>query len=72
MLQTASLKAAAEQEMKAVTQAINQSANSNQNGGASAGDKTATLRLRLERAIAVMQEGLVERDTEARYCLAVD
>jgi hypothetical protein len=66
MLQTANLKAAAEREMKAVNEAINQQTRTPQGGPQSADSATAPLRARLNRAIEVMQEGLIERDTEVR------
>ena len=66
MLQTAKLKAAAEKEMKAVSEAINQQVSTAQGGPQSAASATAPLRARLNRAIEVMQEGLIERDTEVR------
>ncbi len=65
MLQTANLKAA-EREMKAVNEAINQQTSTPQGGSESADSATAPLRARLNRAIEVMQEGLIERDTEVR------
>ena len=64
-MQVANLKAAAEKEMKAVHEAINQQTMGGQTGPMSAEDKTAPLRARLNKAIEAMQEGLVERDTEA-------
>ncbi|KAL0022317.1 hypothetical protein WJX79_009955 [Trebouxia sp. C0005] len=67
--QTAKLKAAAEREMKAVNEAINQQTNTPQDGSQSADSATAPLRARLNRAIEVMQEGLIERDTEVRLLL---
>ena len=66
MLQTAKLKAAAEREMKAVHEAINQQTSMRQGESQSADSATAPLRARLNRAIEVMQEGLIERDTEVR------
>ena len=66
MLQTAKLKAAAEREMKAVHEAINQQTSMCQGESQSADSATAPLRARLNRAIEVMQEGLIERDTEVR------
>lgn len=71
MLQTAKLKAAAEREMKAVNEAINQQTNTPQDGSQSADSATAPLRARLNRAIEVMQEGLIERDTEVRFIHAL-
>ena len=72
MLQTAQLKAAAEKEMKAVSKAISSQAMAhNSSDAASASDKTAKLRSRLEIAIQLMQQGLVERDTEVRCCSAL-
>lgn len=66
-MQVANLKAAAEKEMKAVHEAINRQTMGEQTGPMSAEDKTAPLRARLNRAIEAMQEGLVERDTEASF-----
>ncbi|KAL0039144.1 hypothetical protein WJX77_009128 [Trebouxia sp. C0004] len=67
--QTANLKAAAEREMKAVNEAIKQQTSTAQGGPESADSGTAPLRARLNRAIEVMQEGLIERDTEVRLLL---
>ncbi len=64
VFQTAELKAAAEREMRAVNEAINQQISTAQGGPQSADSATAPLRARLNRAIEVMQEGLIERDTE--------
>ncbi|DBA78506.1 TPA: hypothetical protein ACH3X2_007993 [Trebouxia sp. C0005] len=55
--------------MKAVNEAINQQTNTPQDGSQSADSATAPLRARLNRAIEVMQEGLIERDTEVRLLL---
>ncbi len=68
-MQTQALKDASKKEMEAVREAINQHTEASQEVGVSAVDNTAPLRTRLERAIEVMQEGLVERDTEARPLL---
>ena len=52
--------------MKAVNEAINQQTSAAPGGPQSADSATAPLRARLNRAIEVMQEGLIERDTEVR------
>ena len=65
MLQTAQLKAAAEKEMKAVSKAISsQTLAHSSSDAALASNEIEKLRSRLERAIQLMQQGLVERDTE--------
>lgn len=52
--------------MDALVEQINTQSKSHSNKGTTAEDKTAPLRTRLHRAIEVMQEGLVERDTEVQ------
>ena len=52
--------------MDALVEQINTQSKSQSNKGTTAEDKTAPLRTRLHRAIEVMQEGLVERDTEVQ------
>lgn len=50
--------------MDAVVEQINQQSTAKGDTGTATDDKVGALRTRLYRAIEVMQEGLMERDTE--------
>ena len=50
--------------MDAVVEQINQQSKAKGDTGTATDDKVGPLKTRLHRAIEVMQEGLVERDTE--------
>ena len=65
-LQNARLKDTARKEMDAVVEHINKQSQTLGNSDQAAEDNTAPLRARLHKAIEVMQQGLIERDTEVR------
>ncbi|KAL3147397.1 hypothetical protein ABBQ38_014463 [Trebouxia sp. C0009 RCD-2024] len=67
--QGAQLKDTARKEMDALVEQINQQSKTQGEKGAATDDKVGPLRIRLHRAIEVMQQGLVERDTEVRLLL---
>ena len=60
------VKQAAKQAYQAAVEDVERTANQRKEGKASAADRTAGLRPKLQRAIEAMQSGLVERDTEVR------
>ena len=50
--------------MDALVEQINQQSKTQGEKGSASDDRVGPLRIRLHRAIEVMQQGLVERDTE--------
>ena len=52
--------------MDALVEQINKMSKAEGNKGTAMDDNVGPLRTRLDRAIEVMQQGLVERDTEVR------
>lgn len=54
--------------MDALVEQINQQSKTQGEKGAATDDRVGPLRIRLHRAIEVMQQGLVERDTEVCRC----
>ena len=63
-MQNAQLKDTAGKEMDALLKHINKQSTTEGDKGTATEDRVGPLRTRLNRAIELMQEGLVERDTE--------